>query len=112
MKKIGFLFFFLTFAVCMGAQTASIGNVWSEVQDQQIAVHYTLATNHPVDVILQYSMDGYTWYYCKSVTGDLLAQTAGSKTILWDCQREGFEKGSFWFKVVSYQSPTHKKLKH
>ena len=104
MKKIGFLLFFLTFTLCLGAQTRSISNisnVWSEVQNQQIAVHYVIDSKQAVDVTLQYSVDnGRTWFDCESVTGDLQAQTTGSKTILWNCRKDGFENGSLLFNVV------------
>ena len=99
MKKTGFLLFFLTFAIYLGAQT-SIGKVWPEVQNQRIAVHYTLATAQPADVKLQYtySIDqGRTWLDCKSVTGDLRSQTSGNKTIIWDCWQDGVDTGSLAF---------------
>ena len=104
MKKIGFLSFFLTFTLCLSAKTitiSNISNVRAEVQEQQIAVHYVLDSKQAVDVKLQYSIDyGRTWFDCKSITGDLQAQTSGRKTILWDCRKDGFEKGSLMFQVI------------
>ena len=91
------------FSCCLQvcAQTVSVGNVWAEVQDQQIAVHYTLASEQPADLSLQYSIDNKrTWFNCKSVSGDLQSQTTGNKTILWDCRQDGFEKGNLFFQVV------------
>ena len=92
------LLFACYLSVC--AQTASISNIWSEVQDQHIAVHYTITTWQPVNVGLQYtySIDqGRTWFNCKSVTGDLQSQTTGNKTIIWDCWQDGVDPGSLSF---------------
>lgn len=83
------------------AQKISIDIVGQEVQNNYIAVHYTLATTQPVEVILQYSIDnGKFWLDCKSVTGDLKYQTSGNKTIFWDCRKDGWEKGSLLFRVI------------
>ena len=84
-----------------------ISNVWAEVQDRNIAVHYTLASKQPVDVTLQYSFDyGLTWLDCKSVTGHLTTQTTGNKTIIWDCRKDGYEKGNVLFNVIANEQPT------
>ena len=81
------------------AQT-KINGVWSEVQNQKIVVHYTLLTKQPANVNLQYSIDnGETWRDCISVTGDLVAQITGNKTIVWDCLQDGYEKGSLLFRI-------------
>lgn len=84
------------------AQT-SVTNVWAEERNGKIAVHYSLATDLPVNIYLKFSIDnGTTWFDCKSVTGDLKSQKAGSKTIIWDCLRDDWEKGSgFLFRVIA-----------
>jgi len=67
------------------------------MQNQDIAVHYTLDAKQPANVNLQYSIDnGLTWHNCQNVTGDLLSQTTGDKTIIWDCLQDGYEKGSLF----------------
>ena len=87
------------FRVC--AQT-KISNIWSEVQNNNVAVHYTLVTRQPADLSLQYSIDdGQTWRDCNSVTGDLRTQITGNKTIIWDCRQDGFEKGNLLFRVIA-----------
>ena len=91
------------------AQTGITG-IWPEAQNTNIAVHYTLVTRQPVDLNLQYSNDdGKTWHDCKSVTGDLKNQRTGSKTILWDCRKDGFESGSLLFKVVAPKAANYRK---
>jgi len=93
------------------AQT-SISNVWVEGQNRKIAVHYTLVAGQPTDVDLQYSTDnGSAWFFCKSITGDLLSQATGDRTIIWDCLQDGYEKGSLLFKVIANEShPVEKTL--
>ena len=84
------------------AQTVNVSRVWAEEQNQYIAVHYTLTAGQPTHISLQYSFDnGRNWFDCRSVTGDLRSQTTGNKIIFWDCQKDGFEKGSLLFRVVA-----------
>ena len=94
------LLFFGYLPIC--AQTASVSRVWAEEQNRYIAVHYTLTTGQPANVSLQYSFDdGRNWFNCRSVTGDLQSQTTGNKVIIWDCRKDGYEKGSLLFRVIA-----------
>ena len=110
MKIIKFIPLFpaLLLICCLPAHAqTSISRVWAEVENRQIVVHYTLVTQQPADVTLQYSMDnGNAWFDCQSISGHLQSQTSGDKTIVWDCLRDGYTQGSVLFKVSSLSDDT------
>jgi len=82
----------------LSAQT--ISNVWAEVQDSKVAVHYELKTNLDTYIVLQYSDDnGRTWQQCKTISGDLHPQNSGNKTIMWNCIVDEVFNGAIFFKV-------------
>lgn len=97
-KQLLALSFFLTIAAILNGQTVS--NVWAEVKNARILVHYTLNTHKATDVELYYSdKSGYTWQQCNSISGNVQQQTSGSKTIVWDCLFDGVLQGDFLFQV-------------
>ena len=82
------------------AQSTAVSGVWAEMQNSRVAVHYSLSTNKPADLNLEYSIDdGRSWLPCKTISGDLSAQTSGNKTIVWDCIADNIITGTFVFKV-------------
>jgi hypothetical protein len=82
------------------AQAQKIEHIEAEVTGGKIQVNCTLQTPSLMDLSLFYSdNDGQAFNPCRTVSGDLLNQASGSKTILWDCGADGMIMGSFVFKV-------------
>ena len=82
-------FFFLGIAYStLNAQP--ISNMKTRFTGSNVEVSYTLTTNVPGNIELQYSTDkGRTYQTCHSVKGDLHSQTSGNKIIIWECAEDG-----------------------
>ncbi|MCL2291178.1 MAG: hypothetical protein FWC34_10860 [Bacteroidetes bacterium] len=104
MKKLFILSILLTFTFTLSAQNVFISGIKAEVQGTKIAVHFKLNTDRSADLELYYSMDdGRTWLPCKTITGNIEAQTSGNKTIIWDCLQDGILQGDLVFNVKGIQ---------
>jgi hypothetical protein len=74
-------------------EAAAVGN--------KIQVTCELQSNTPLDLYLLYSEDGQVFKPCATVTGDILRQTSGQKTLIWDYAADGIIMGKLIFKVYS-----------
>jgi formylglycine-generating enzyme required for sulfatase activity len=82
------------------AQSAVISNVEARQEKGKVLITYVLKCNTPVDISLSYSDDGdLTYKACKSISGDLEAQSTGKKKIEWDCINDGIIVRNVMFKV-------------
>jgi uncharacterized protein (TIGR02145 family) len=98
MNRLQTILFSFLCAAAVQAQTVS--NVKADFVNCQSQVQFDLSSSTPVDLTLYYSGDGgTTWIPCTTVSGDIQAQSTGSKTIVWDNAADGVVYGVFKFKV-------------
>ena len=77
-----------------------ISNMKTHFTGSNIEVAYTLTTNKPVDIELQYSTNnGVTYQTCNTVNGDWQSQTSGNKKMTWECADDGIFNADVVFKI-------------
>ena len=81
-----------------------VSNITAELISGKVAVHYNLQSAEPVNCTLSYSVDGFSFVPCRTVSGDLVSQTTGNKTILWSYPADNIRNGSFYFKVEALKA--------
>lgn len=82
-------------------EAQQIGQIEVKPVGNKIQVTCELQSNTPLDLYLLYSEDGQVFKPCATVSGDILRQTSGRKTILWDYASDGIIMGELVFKVYS-----------
>ena len=98
MKKT--ITFLLLLAVSITLYAQQVSNVQTHFTGSNIEVFYTLTTNKPVDIELQYSLDdGATYQTCHTVSGDWQSQTSGNKNMTWECAEDGILDANVVFKI-------------
>ena len=98
MKKT--VIFFLLLAAHTTLYAQQIKNLQTRFTGSNIEVSYTLTTNRPVDIDLQYSTDnGQTYQTCRTISGDWQSQTSGNKHITWECAEDGVFSAGVTFKI-------------
>ena len=97
----GILIFALLACCLQAVQAQIVNNIEAEVIGSRIQVSFTLQSATPVDLTMSWSdNDGLSFYPCMTVSGDLTNQASGTKTIIWDCGKDGIIMGSFIFKIT------------
>jgi hypothetical protein len=81
------------------ANAQTVSSVEAKAIGDKIQVTCSVTTDVPVDLFLSYSENGKDFKYCSSISGDVLNQEAGNKTILWDYVMDGIIMGNYVFKV-------------
>ena len=90
MKKIIIFTFFCLGITHTTLQAQQIRNMKTRFTGSNVEVTYTLSTNVPVNIELQYSTNkGNSYQTCHTVRGDLQSQTSGNKTMIWECAEDG-----------------------
>jgi len=98
MKKI--IIFLLLPAVSVTLYAQQIKNLKTRFTGSNIEVTYTLNTDKPVNIELQYSVDnGATYQTCHTISGDWQFQTSGNKTMTWECADDGVLDANIVFKI-------------
>ena len=87
------------------AQAQRANNVEARFIEGKIHVSCLLQATSPVDLTLHWSDNGgLSFNPSITVEGDLINQTSGMKTIVWDCSKEGIIMGDFIFKITCLPS--------
>jgi len=82
--------FFLLLAVCTTLYAQQINDLQTRFTGHNVEITYTLSTDKPVDIELQYSTNnGETYQICHALNGDWQSQTSGNKHLFWECAEDG-----------------------
>jgi len=93
MKKIVTLIILFYIPLLLFAQKYQIIDFKAEIQDTVIVVNFGLLTKSPVDLGMFWKTDSASkWIICKTISGDIEAQTLGRKTIFWDYVKDGVQE--------------------